>query len=102
MAFFRVYSSDIRSRLLPLLVEIVPCLLLWFPTLSIVLSPDPSQGPGPAVLHLHETLVRVGLVVGAADWLVIARTDAAATGEYKVEVLQALGDGSNEHVAARN
>ena len=56
--------------------------------------------PCPAVLHLHEALVGVGLVVVAAHGVVLAGADAAAPGEHEFEVGQALGNRRNVHVAA--
>ena len=56
--------------------------------------------PRPAVLHLHEALVGVGLVVGAAHGVVVGGADAAAAGEDELEVLQAVGHRRHVHVAA--
>ena len=56
--------------------------------------------PCTAVLHLHEALIAVGLVVVPAHRLVLVRADPAAPGEHELEVGQALGDGGHVHVSA--
>jgi hypothetical protein len=93
--------DDTQLGGLLLLVEVVPRPLLWRAALSVVLSAHSPERPCPAVLHLHKALVAVGLAVVAANRIVLARADAAATAELERKVPHARGQGSHVDVAAK-
>lgn len=59
-----------------------------------------KNSPRPTVLHLQEAFVRVGLVVSAADGVVLGRTHARAPGV--LETRQATLQRYHEHVLTAN
>lgn len=64
--------------------------------LCIIIIVQGSYTPGPAVLHFQEALVGVGLVIGAANGVVLGRADACAAGV--LEARQAPFQWYHEHV----
>ena len=73
-----------------LFVQVAASSLFGLAALSVVFSADAAEGARSAILHFHETLVRISLVVVATNGIIFTRTNSATSTKDKLEILQTV------------